>query len=763
MIIEEAVKDTVVVGEDDSKKAKISQDKLAKLQYLLTKGLYKDPITAVIAEWTNNGIDSVVQAGKSPIENPVMVSINKNDKGQFIFKVEDTGIGLDDNDFENICMNYLESTKEDDNDTIGHFGIGMKSFLSLERSATFTCRKAGIERKYVVYEGAEFVNFSLVHEKPTTEPSGVIAELVINGYSERELFINKAKAKLAYYDTAVIVIDGIPVISEIHRSELFQWSSLNRNQNMHISLKDVYYPIDWEALGISAISVPISIRLGLGDGLTPTPSRESYITNDKVKKILLDKIKAIADWFTNKYNDNVGEFTNFIDAYQFIGNTNYKVKVNTQEILINPLVPFSKHKIQEPKIKGITLRDAMFYKKICKHFLQDHSLVAFITSDGTNRIKNVILETCIYFSKYKTVNVAGNFVGNVREFIKNKYGKNVLYLRNNGFKRKLGGVPDNKRFISAGYYDTNDTYYNILELGRYKKEKWRSLIDEYNLVVSQIFSTFGDERKVDTTQQYVTWLADKQATIKAKRAAGYISSTYNGLNKQTGDVTMAYSYERYGKAHYKKEAVAISSLTNNHFVTVVLTEDEAEEAKPYVLHNASPNVKFAVVGKLERKKLPINHQFITFKQYISMDSKPFMRLASSILYNRAVKEYEKLSAHKNGVFKMCVQTLVKDIETLSDYISKNFKYCGDAKMESIILEAADEHNLYDKEIWDVYDRVRKNMKKFDFVSILAEPDYYDTENQKRYQTVINQLLLFRKKYYNDLDGIEITITPKKAK
>jgi len=122
MIIEEAVKDTVVVGEDDSKKAKISQDKLAKLQYLLTKGLYKDPITAVIAEWTNNGIDSVVQSGKSPIENPVMVSINKNDKGQFIFKVEDTGIGLDDNDFENICMNYLESTKEDDNDTIGHFG-----------------------------------------------------------------------------------------------------------------------------------------------------------------------------------------------------------------------------------------------------------------------------------------------------------------------------------------------------------------------------------------------------------------------------------------------------------------------------------------------------------------------------------------------------------------------------------------------------------------------------------------------------------------
>lgn len=42
MIIKEQVKQVTVVGEDTSKKAKISQDKLGKLQYLLTKGLYKD-------------------------------------------------------------------------------------------------------------------------------------------------------------------------------------------------------------------------------------------------------------------------------------------------------------------------------------------------------------------------------------------------------------------------------------------------------------------------------------------------------------------------------------------------------------------------------------------------------------------------------------------------------------------------------------------------------------------------------------------------
>lgn len=123
MRIGEQVRELTIVGDvGDTKKATISADEMAKLQYLLTKGLYRDPITAVIAEWTNNGIDSVVQSGKNPIENPVIVNIGVNSKNQSFFSVEDKGTGLDNEQFENICMKYLKSTKENDNDSIGHFG-----------------------------------------------------------------------------------------------------------------------------------------------------------------------------------------------------------------------------------------------------------------------------------------------------------------------------------------------------------------------------------------------------------------------------------------------------------------------------------------------------------------------------------------------------------------------------------------------------------------------------------------------------------------
>jgi len=753
MIIAEAVRDVEVVGEHNSKKAKISQDKLKKLQYLLTKGLYKDPITAVIAEWANNGVDGVVQAGRNPIENPVMVTIGKNDKGQFMLSVEDKGIGLDDRDFEDICMNYLESTKEEDNDTIGHFGIGMKSFLSLERSATFTCRKENVERKYLVYEGEEFVNFDLLYQKPTEEENGVRAEVVIKDWSEYLLFVNKAKAKLAYYDTVVLVIDGVIMKNDIHRNDLFQWSLFNSNPCIHIALKDVYYNIDYEALGISPISLPVAIRLGLGDGLTPTPSRESYITNDKVRELLLSKIKSIANWFVDKYNENVGNFPTIVAAYNFLNNTDYKVAVNGKDFGINPILGYAKRKIQEPIVTGVVLRDGIYYKGKNIHLLDEYSTAGYTTSTGKIVSKEKFINTNrqLFVDGKIPIVVPENFVGNIREFLKEKYGTQKLFLRKNGFVRKLGGKVENTHFLGM---KLPDSYYNILGLSAIKKDKWRDYIKEWQVVVENITKTFIDETKVETSKEFADWLERKRVNQKLAKAAGYIGGTYTGINKQRGDVTLAYSYERYGKIHYKKEAFPIDDLTKNDYLTILLTEEESLEGKAFAQANALDHIRFAVVGKLERKKIPNHHQFITFKQYKTMSCKPFIRLASSILFKRAIDDYNKLSISSKGVFKLCAKELVKDIKELSQYVDKNSIHVT-VELQNIILQAAEEKDLYDKKLWDVYQRVRTNLNKYDFLNLFDEPKYYDTETKKRYDTLINQVLLFRKKKYDDLDGAEI--------
>ena len=762
MIIEEKVKDLVVVGEDTSKKAKISQDKLAKLQYLLTKGLYKDPITAVIAEWTNNGIDSVVQAGKNPIENPVLVTIQKDEKGQYQFKVEDKGVGLDDKDFEDICMNYLESTKESDNDTIGHFGIGMKSFLSLERSATFTCRKNGIERKYLVYEGAEFVNFDLIYQKETTEENGVIAELMINNWNEKNLFVDKAKAKLAYYDTAVLIIDGRPVENEIHRNELFQWSTLNQNDNLHICLKDVYYTIDWEALGIKAIRIPVALRLNLGDGLTPTPSRESYITNEKTKELLLKKIGELADWFVSKYNDTVKKFKTFMEAYEYLGELNFYVRMYDKEFLINPLLNYTKIKPANIKVEGITITDPNFYKMRRSDLLAEYSMVAYVNYMGVARSKagrmGVSKERHILEDQGKTVLIGDDFRGNIRDFLKDKYGKETLFVKRNDFERKIGKSkvygPNGQMKIEV------DTYRHILSLATKKREVWRAHIEEWNFVVSSIVSTFKDERKVAESKEFADWLEVKREEQKRKRKL-LGGTTYQGLGKQDGDVTLAYSYERYGKIHFKKEVFPIEDLTKNKYLTVLLTEDDNIELAKGIIQSIKDKdkIRFAMVGKKEIKKVPEHFQFINFQRFMTRDCKPFMRLASAIKFEELLQAYNQVSNYKNVVFKRILKTFNKDAGELKNYVDRNMlhpTYGLDQNLKNIIIDVADAHDLYDKVLWDRYLRVKEGVEKYDFITLFNVPSTTNAELTKRYERIIHQMLLFRKKFYNDLpEGAEI--------
>ena len=156
MIIGNQTTDIIKEGFSGSKKATINPEEVAKLQYILTKGLYSDGESAVIVEWSNNAIDSVIQAGKDIAVNPVIVELTES-----YFRVSDTGLGLTLDEFENVVMNYLTSTKSNSNETIGHFGLGSKSFVALDRPATFTLRKNGVESKVLAYMGAEFLEYDL--------------------------------------------------------------------------------------------------------------------------------------------------------------------------------------------------------------------------------------------------------------------------------------------------------------------------------------------------------------------------------------------------------------------------------------------------------------------------------------------------------------------------------------------------------------------------------------------------------------------------
>jgi hypothetical protein len=535
MKIENKSADTIKIGQTASKQATISEHKISKLQYILTKGLYSDPVTAVIAEITNNGIDAVVQAGKDPKKFPVLVEIDKNEQGNYFFRVTDKGTGLDQNQFEKILMNYLESTKEDDGNSIGYFGLGSKSFLGLDRAATFTCRKDGKELKYLAYQGAEFCEYDLISEKDTTEENGVIFEIPIEGYSEMSQFSSKARQKLAYYDTVALMIHGRLEPNKITRSKDWQYSEQNKNTTMHLCLKDVYYQIDFGKLGINPIEVPIALRFGLQDGITVTPSRENLIYTEKVKTIIKEKIAAVGEWFVKKYNDTVpDEYDSILEVWNDIDNDKKIVEVNSVEFKINSLIPHSGMIAKWLKVKGLSHRSASWYKQNAKLMLSDYTTVLHKKVSGNIRSEKKAIRYMFAWKQIlegnKVILVDSAPLGYMRKYLHDKYDKADCVFVTKPREKKL---KTNKISLSVD----QESWYSVLLLSAFNKREWRGRILEFQRVEKEFIDKMVDERGVENTQHYKDWLEKHKAYVKANQKPG--SSNYRTLNKQNGDITIS--------------------------------------------------------------------------------------------------------------------------------------------------------------------------------------------------------------------------------
>lgn len=90
---------------------------------LLTGGIYKNKIAAIVREISANAYDSHVSAGKSDVPFKVVLPNEFNP----YFEVEDYGVGLDDEQIRNVYTVLFRSTKQDSNFDIGAFGLGSKT------------------------------------------------------------------------------------------------------------------------------------------------------------------------------------------------------------------------------------------------------------------------------------------------------------------------------------------------------------------------------------------------------------------------------------------------------------------------------------------------------------------------------------------------------------------------------------------------------------------------------------------------------------
>lgn len=182
----------VIIGGGKSRAFSISTS--PEFIEVLSSSLYSDKALAVVREVMCNAWDAHISAGITDKHIEVHISNNK-------LVIRDYGLGIPDDNIEDVYCTYGESTKRNELSTTGGFGLGSKAPFALSDTFKVTSQHNGIKSVYVVSKGSEATDnlpeLRTIVTMPTTE-QGLLVEIPLDGgiYQAAEI-LNLAK-KVAY-------------------------------------------------------------------------------------------------------------------------------------------------------------------------------------------------------------------------------------------------------------------------------------------------------------------------------------------------------------------------------------------------------------------------------------------------------------------------------------------------------------------------------------------------------------------------------------
>ena len=735
MILEKQKEANVLVDgqSQESIGMSLDLDSAQILMQMLSKNLYSDDIGSAIRECASNALDSHRRAG---VDEPIVVSLKASAANNYEFCVEDFGIGLDAEDVKNIISKYGKSTKRDSATELGMMGLGFKAPLAYSSSFYFVCRKDGMERKYMMYEGEDTNTIDLLYEKETTERNGVKVIIPVK-YSDKWQFHKKIKEQLCYFESVYFdVPEDSSITNEfiISRHPHFQFSEMSTDSKLHICLDNVYYPLDFEKLGIDRIDFPVALRFSLSDGLYPTPNRESLRYTQEAKIIIKERLADVADYFVTKYNDAIEEGNDIKSVINYLEKNGYYLTMeNGQKERIDSFVKFSKIQPAIPQLEGIKLLDFPSVYRAHKQFILGNSYKCKYSL----RYKRMHDMEKHYVYGYNIENVCN---GSAKVYV---YQDRIPGIKKD-YLRATCVESDNNFFVKPAKPMTlghpakfdNTTYYHALGLKFYPKSQWRQVIEEYQHVISLISANFIDLDALVVPQQFI----DSKKKIKPSA----IGTGIPGVRRQKlkGEIN-------------GKEADDLQKWSDGRcckFVPIIYKLEKLESdknLKVYAHHDDYMKLD-ALFGCIQKQKMKVVtfsqrelniikdseiHNLISLEQFMEGKNKPFKRMATAYLIRKMMDKYRSTFERNVQVGYTC-SPLRKKLDVLSKYAADHYYLPGysggsDAAKEFLesMLVVAEEHKLFDMTIYPEVMELQEIFDKLPFLNpFMKGVGYYDEKN-----------------------------------
>ena len=735
MILEKQKEANVLVDgqSQESIGMSLDLDSAQILMQMLSKNLYSDDIGSAIRECASNALDSHRRAG---VDEPIVVSLKSSSYNNYEFCVEDFGIGLDADDVKNIISKYGKSTKRDSATELGMMGLGFKAPLAYSSSFYFVCRKDGMERKYMMYEGEDTNTIDLLYEKETTERNGVKIIIPVK-YTDRWQFNKKIKEQLCYFESVYFDVPEDESINNtfiISRHEHFQFSEMSTDSRLHICLDNVYYPLDFEKLGIDKIDFPIALRFSLSDGLYPTPNRESLRYTQEAKEIIKQKLVDVADYFVTKYNENIEEGNDIKSVINYLEKNGYFLTMeNGDKHKINAFVKFSNIKPAIPQLEGVKLLDFPTVYRGTKQFILGNSYKCKF-SLRYKRMHDMDKHYTYGFNIESVCNGSANvyiyedkFAGMKKDYLRAtcKESDNNFFVK--PAKPMVLGIP--------AKFDMN-TYYHALGLKGYPKNQWRQVIEEYQHVISLISANFIDLDAFEVPQTFI----DSKKKIKPAAIGtgipGVRRQKLKGeINGKEADDLQKWSDGRCCK--FVPNIYKLENLESDKNLKVYAHHDDY--MKLDALFGCIHKQKMKVVTFSQRELAIVKdseiHNLMSLEQFMEGKNKPFKRMATAFLIKNMMEKY-RATFDRYSQVGFTSTPLAQRLTILSKYAADHYylpSYSGGSSAAREFLESmltvAEENKLFDMTIYPEVMELQEIFDKLPFLNpFMAGVGYYQVDN-----------------------------------
>lgn len=714
MILKIEEEQQLKLGNLNSDKVTLSLDDQEKLLYMLSQGNYSLPIHSTIRELCSNAYDAVLESGKDPLECPVIVGID--DKK---FWVKDSGVGIDLERMK-VINKFGASTKSNDPNLLGMFGIGMYAPLSYTSKYTLESVKDGVKRVWLISKDGVEINSTLISEILVEEENGTLITIPLKQvWSEVSLWKDAIKDTLRYFRGIIVENQDFDPYNKrsIIEGKNFVYTNYPTSSDFHIILDQVVYYIPLKDLGLPNVSIPIGIKFSTTDGLVPTPSREAILVNTKSTEIILDRLGGCIEELRELKEKE--ESTHIVE-YLFKNRNVIKFDIGQEKVSfsksdLDKLCHFSKTdpiNDEYTPVKNSNLIELIptirgYRDRIEPFIFSSITLVGKITDDVFTKVN--ARTSLRYFQTYILVDAPLD--KNTIRYFKTLAGEFVFVK----FKR-THTLKDYLRW-------------DKLNIGQLPKSQWREAIVAFQSEEDYFINSLPKLSSYQT--QIKDWV---KAQPKSKKQR---------VEKDEGEITVRFatSFQTHNSDYnckFEPEVVSLSQLTGNKDLgskLYIYSDDRKEVDQLWYLSRNRRSIQPVLLNKTEIKHIESKPNFMTYSDFASGKSRLAHKYITAIMIYRDIKEHDYLkeifksdshySKFKNRLpfFELERTTLRDSFNNISSYLNK---WLGNATEVTPIIQSMIETfqkgNLIDRPMWNEYLTFKEKAKPLFFLPHLNNYD-----------------------------------------